>query len=201
MMSRLMGPFPTGRGRSAQDPFSDLHREMNRLFDDFIGLGGSAAPPGVSGQLMSMPRLDVREDQQEICIYAEVPGVKPSELDLRIEGSVITIRGEKKNAAAEQQQDYHVIERSFGRFQRSIQLPFEPDAQQVRAEFEHGVLTVHVPKQPQPERSRRIEIQASDGQTEDARPGGASQQALAAPDAGRQTPQPPQEHSEQRTRH
>lgn len=157
MMSRFLTPLPSSsRVPAGADPFSDLHREMNRLFDDF--LGGSAAPG--QGPLMSVPRLDVRENAQEICVCAELPGVRPQDLDLRVEGNLLTIRGEKKNEMENKQEDYHLMERSFGRFQRSLQLPYAPEPDQVRAEFEQGVLTVHLPKQPQQERSRRIEIQA-----------------------------------------
>lgn len=157
-MSRFLVPFQSpSRALGNVDPFSELHREMNRLFDDFMG-GGSA--PGPSN-LMAMPRLDVREGQNEIAVCMELPGVKPSDVDVRIEGNVLTVRGEKKNEFEQQQQDYHVTERSFGRFQRSLQLPFAPNADQLRADFEDGVLTVHIPKQPEQERSRRVEIQSS----------------------------------------
>lgn len=68
------------------------------------------------------------------------------------------------------------MERSYGRFQRSLQLPFEPDANQVRADFKHGVLTIHIPKQPQQEHSRRIEVSAggqdTQGQPADVTQGG-----------------------------
>ncbi|TFY97793.1 Hsp20/alpha crystallin family protein [Ramlibacter rhizophilus] len=162
MMSRFVVPFGTGsRAQGAGDPFNELHHAMNRLFDDF--LVGGATPTGAQSQgaPMAVPRLDVREGDKEIAICAELAGVKPSDVDLRIEGNVITLRGEKKNEAQQEREDYHVMERSFGRFQRSIQLPFAPDPEQVRASFEHGVLTVRVPKPVQQERSRRIEIQGA----------------------------------------
>lgn len=161
MMSRFLAPFQSS-SRALGDPFSDLHREMNRLFDDFIGSGSS---PGQSN-LMAMPRLDVREAQNEIAVCVELPGVKPADVDIRIEGNVLTVRGEKKNEFEQQQQDYHVMERSYGRFQRSLQLPFAPNPDQVRADFDQGVLTVHVPKQPEQERSRRIEIQGAGTQSQ-----------------------------------
>ncbi|AEG92067.1 Hsp20/alpha crystallin family protein [Ramlibacter tataouinensis] len=163
MASRFPTPFQApSRNLRAPDPFSDLHREMNRLFDDFFSFG---APTPGTATLAPMPRLDVRETDQEICISAELPGVKPADVDVRVEGNLLTIRGEKKNEAEQQQQqqDYHLMERSYGRFQRSLQLPFQPDPGQVRASFEDGVLTVHVPRQAQQERSRRIEIQAGAG--------------------------------------
>lgn len=157
MTSRFLTPLqPASPARAGTDPFFELHREMNRLFDDF--LGGGAAPGGA--QLMVAPRLDVRENPNEICVCAELPGVRPEDVDLRIEGNLLTLRGEKHQERENKQEDYHMMERSFGRFQRSLQLPYAPDPNQVHAQFEHGVLTVHVPKQPEQERSRRIEVQA-----------------------------------------
>lgn len=159
MFSRSLMPFSPSRGlRQQQDPFVDLHREMNRLFDDFMG----GTLPQQGGP--AMPRLDVREADKEICVCAELPGVDPSQVDVRLDGSVLTISGEKRNDSERDDDNYHVMERSFGRFQRSIQLPFEPQAQDLRADFKHGLLTVHVPKQAQQERSRKIDIQVADGE-------------------------------------
>ncbi len=160
MTSRFLTPFqPSARGVAGPDLFSELHREMNRLLEDFAGSGA----PGTAPQ-MAVPRLDVRENEQEICVCAELPGVKPEAVEVRVDGHLLTLRGEKKDESHLKQEDWHLTERSFGRFQRSLQLPFAPDPDQVRAEFEHGVLTVHLPKQPQQARSRRIEIQAQRGQ-------------------------------------
>lgn len=158
MMSRFSVPFqsPSRALGMGGDPFVELHRQMNRLFDDFFDTG---APLG-QASLMAMPRLDVREGQDEICVNAELAGVHPEDVEVRLEGNVLTIRGEKKSETDPQQQDVHVMERSFGRFQRSLQLPYAPNPDEIRADFEHGVLTVHVPKQPQQEQSRRIEVHA-----------------------------------------
>lgn len=158
MASRFPVPFSFGRSLSRIDPLFDLHREMNRLFDDVLSGTGSLAPGSSSAGLMAVPRIDVQEDEREICISAELPGVKPSEVDLRLEGDMLTISGEKKSESERSQQNYHVMERSYGRFQRTVQLPFAPDPQHVRADSHQGVLTIHLPKQAQQERSRRIEV-------------------------------------------
>jgi HSP20 family protein len=155
MSGRYLAPYSQSRDLRTTDPFTELHREMNRLFDDFVGGGGTGS---ASQNMMMAPRLDVKERENEICLSAELPGVEPSEVDVRLEGSTLTIRGEKKHEAEQDKEDYHLMERSYGRFQRSLQLPFEPDANQVHADFKHGILTIHVPKQPQQERSKRIEI-------------------------------------------
>lgn len=145
--------------RSSGDPFADLHQQMNRLFDDFIGGAGMPALPTA----MALPRMDVRENLQEICICADLPGVNPADVDVRLDGNMLTLRGEKRPESESQQpQDYHLMERSWGRFHRSLQLPFAPQAEDIHADFEHGVLTIHIPKHAQQERSHRIEVHARD---------------------------------------
>lgn len=165
MTSRFLTPLQSpSRAPAGPDPFFELHREMNRLFDDFLGAGAMAGP----SQLMAAPRLEVREDPHELRLCAELPGVRPEDVDLRVEGNLLTLRGEKRQETQRQQEDCHLMERSYGRFQRSLQLPYAPDPGQVHAHFENGVLTVHVPKQPEQERSRRIEIQSQGPQEEPA---------------------------------
>ena len=188
MASRFVSPFGTGRGLAGGDPLLDLHREMNRLFDDvFRGTGGPSGG-GQQGSLISMPRIDVHEDNNELCIAAELPGVTQADLDLQLEGDVLTIAGEKKNPNPQKPQNYHVMERSYGRFQRVLQLPFAPDPERVHANFENGVLMIRVPKQAQQQRSRRIEVRGGEsgpGQTGQA---GGQQAGSAQSRAGAGTP-------------
>jgi HSP20 family protein len=156
-MSRHASQLQTAR--AAGDPFADLHQQMNRLFDDF--LGGAAMPALPSS--MSLPRMDVRENNQEICISADLPGVRPADVDVRLDGNMLTLRGEKHQESESQQpHDYHLMERSWGRFHRSLQLPFAPQPEDIHADFEHGVLTIHIPKHAQQARSQRIEVHAKD---------------------------------------
>jgi HSP20 family protein len=160
MMSRFLSPVrPAARGVAGLDPMSDLQREMSRLMDDFLG-AGTALSPSLS---MAVPRIDMRENLQEICVSAELPGVKPESVDIRLEGNLLTIRGEKRQEVQQEKEDYYLMECSYGRFQRSIQLPYRVDPSHVRAEFDNGVLTLHVPKEAQQERSQRITIQAHEG--------------------------------------
>jgi HSP20 family molecular chaperone IbpA len=84
--------------------------------------------------------MDINESENALEVTAALPGVS----DLRIEGDVLAIRGEKRKERQDQQA--HVVERSYGSFQRSVQLPFAPDPAQVEAHFGHGVLTVVLPK-------------------------------------------------------
>jgi HSP20 family protein len=179
MASRFLPSLYSSRGLSA-DPILGLHQEMNRLFDEAFRSFGLAAPAaGASAGAVGMPRLDVHETDKEVCIAVEVPGVQPSDLDVRLDGDIVTISGEKKNERSTEEKNYHVMERSFGRFTRSVQLPFEPQAEQVQADFKDGVLTLRVPRQPQQERSRRIEVRSSGGPAELGKQGQAEGQAQA----------------------
>jgi HSP20 family protein len=161
MALRFLTPLSSfSRGSQLGDPLLDLHREVNQLFEDMFS-SGFLANPGARRGLGAMPRLDVRETEQELCVAAELPGVKSADVDLRLDGDVLTISGEKKTERDEQNESVHLTERSYGRFERTVQLPFAPDPEQVRAEFEDGVLNVHLQKRPDVQRSRRIEVQES----------------------------------------
>lgn len=141
--------------RSLADPFSALHQQMNRLFDDFMSSTTVPALPTA----MALPRMDVRENPQEICISTDLPGVNPADVEVLLDGNMLTLRGEKRQERETQQpQDYHLMERSWGRFQRALQLPFAPEQQEINADFAHGVLTIRIPKHAQQARSQRIEV-------------------------------------------
>ena len=174
MATRFLVPFSSSRGVTNVDPFVELHREMNRLFDDVVR--GSGWGGGTQGGFTALPRLDMLEKDNEICVEADLPGVKASDVDLQIDDDVLTIRGETGTDDEREQQNYHVMERSRGHFLRRVQLPYRPDPQQVKANFENGVLSVHIPKQLEQQRSRRIEVQSHDGggqRTIEAQSGGA----------------------------
>ena len=169
------------------DPFLSLHREMNRLFDDALrgSFGGSGQ--GLAGGAMPtvMPSMDVSETDKEVRIVAELPGVAAGDVDVTLNDDVLTVRGEKRSERKEDgKENYHVVERSFGSFQRSVRLPFAVDPDSIKADFEHGVLTVTLPKGKEQERTRRIPVSAA-GQARaemasGARAKGADQQGAGA---------------------
>jgi HSP20 family protein len=137
-------------------PFS-LRREIDRLFEDALG-GGR----GATGW---QPSVDVREDPKELRLGVELPGIRPEDIEITVENGVLTIRGEKRDERREEDEQegrYHLIERSYGSFMRSFQLPQGLDEDSISADFEHGVLQVRIPKAalPQP---RKIQISASGG--------------------------------------
>ncbi len=160
-------------------PILSLHREMNRLSDDVLrgaglpALSGSQGPGDVGSFVNA--QMNVSETAKEIRITAELPGVTEQDIDVSLDDDVLTIRGEKKFERRDEKETYHFVERSYGTFQRSLRLPFSVDPEQVRANFENGVLTVTLPKMGQPERSRRIQVQGrgASGQSPPSDQGGA----------------------------
>jgi HSP20 family protein len=155
MASRFMVPFGGRSLTGRRDPFMSLHREMNRLFDDTFRTLGEGEE-GRAG--FSVPQLDVHEGEQEFCVTADLPGVSENDIDLQIEGDMLMLRGEKKRSHERDESGYHIVERSCGAFQRGLRLPFEPDPAKIRADYENGVLTVHVPKEAQQQKSKRIPV-------------------------------------------
>ena len=143
-------------------PVFGLRREIDRLFDDvFTGRGGS----GVGSW---RPAVDVQENAKELRFDVELPGIRPEDIELNVENGVLSIRGEKSEERKEDDKEgrYHIVERSYGSFFRSFQLPQGVDETQINADVEQGVLHIRIPKTalPQP---RRIEIgQSGKGRTE-----------------------------------
>jgi HSP20 family protein len=132
-------------------PVFGLRREIDRLFDDTFGRGD-----GVSAW---SPAVDIRETDQEMVLELEVPGIKPEQVELTAENGVLTVKGEKKSERKEGDENdrYHVVERSYGNFMRSFQLPQGIDETKIEADYDNGILSIHIPKAalPQP---RRIQI-------------------------------------------
>ncbi|HSC62526.1 MAG TPA: Hsp20/alpha crystallin family protein [Caldimonas sp.] len=160
MASRFLVPYSSTRGWM-QDPLFQLQREIDRVFEDVFSGGGSNAG-GRSGSMMNAPHIDLQDSDGELLLHADLPGVQPSDLDIRIEGDVLTLRGERKSERERNEQNFHVMERSHGRFQRSIQLPFAPNPDEVQATVREGVLELRIPKRAPQERSRRIEVRGSE---------------------------------------
>jgi HSP20 family protein len=166
MARQQMSPYRSGglmeRGFGA-DPFLSLHREMNRLFDDvFRGALESPRMTGGEGGMI-MPKIDVSESESDVRICAELPGVAEKDVEVTLNDDILTIRGEKRAERQEERENLHISERSFGTFQRSMRLPFPVEPDQVKADFQNGVLTVTLPKGKTQERSRRIQIGSGSG--------------------------------------
>jgi HSP20 family protein len=135
---------------SLTGPVFGLRREIDRLFED--AFGGDSRRGGWA------PAVDVREDAKEIVLEVELPGIKPTDVEVTAENGVLTIRGEKHGTGTDGGEGrYHVLERSYGSFARSFHLPSAADEHRIDAEFVDGLLTVRIPKATHAP-PRRIEI-------------------------------------------
>ncbi len=129
-------------------PFVALEREMDRLFNNFRRSFFDVAPwrgeERFAGTLY--PRVDVSETDEDIQVTAELPGLEEKDVEITLSHNILTLKGEKKSEKEEKKKNYHWMERSYGKFQRSISLPAEIEADKVDANFKKGVLTVRIPK-------------------------------------------------------
>ena len=139
---------PSRRGSLTGSPFGgsslfDLHRQVNRLFDDI--LGGDLSP-GLSQGLSAgagWPQLEIEQKDDQIRVVAELPGVKEDDIDLTVEDGMLTLSGEKRS---ERKEEGGYSERSYGRFERRISLPSNIDEDKCSADFRDGVLTITIPR-------------------------------------------------------
>jgi HSP20 family protein len=129
------------------EPFKEmmsLREAMNHLFEDSF-IRPSAWPTPFEGEGLGLP-VDVIESKDNIVIKASVPGIKPEDIDVSVTGDLLTIRGETKSEERVEQGSYLRQERRYGKFERSLQLPTMVVADKADAKFEHGVLTLTLPK-------------------------------------------------------
>jgi HSP20 family protein len=119
-----------------------LQNAVDRLFEAELA---STLPLWRQSGAWMLP-LDVIETDDEFIVKASIPGIHPDELDISLADNVLTIKGEIKSEEESEDVRYHLRERRFGMFQRSISLPVPVDANKVEAVYENGVLTLHIPK-------------------------------------------------------
>lgn len=146
--------------RESKDPWDEMRREMDRMFDDVFGRGFGMLPFGIPEVNWGAfnPDVDIVETPEALKVSAELPGLSEQDIDVSLTGDTLTLRGEKKQEHEERSEGYHRFERSYGAFQRQIPLPCEIDPAQVEARFKNGVLTVTLPKSETPRNCNRIEI-------------------------------------------
>lgn len=127
------------RWRPMRDIFA-VQDEMNRMFDSFWGDRAS------DDDGMLMPPVDVTEKNDKFTVSVELPGLKKEDIKLSLQNNVLTISGSKKRESETKDDRFHRIERSFGTFCRTVNLASTVDASRIDADFEHGILTVDLPK-------------------------------------------------------
>jgi HSP20 family protein len=135
---------------------NEISNRINRLLNDaFSGLDWQYRD---SVSASWVPPVDIFEEKDAIRITAEVPGVRPQDVKISLEGNVLTVHGQKQQLGEEHTERVHRYERTYGEFERTFSLPASVDANKISASYEHGVLTITLPKA---EQARPREIQVS----------------------------------------
>jgi HSP20 family protein len=138
------------------NPFKELEtlsERMRSLFDDL--------PTAFNWDFTSTfyPRVDISEDENNVYVTAELPGVDKKDVKVTLQDNVLTIEGEKKSEVKDEKKNYYRIERTYGSFCRSFALPAEVDPDKVKAKFENGMLMIEAAKkEPSPANKKLIEI-------------------------------------------
>jgi HSP20 family protein len=167
-----MLPTPWKRDRASDTSMTRLRSEMDRVFDRFfepVMWGGRE----FQGAGQWLPAVDVKDRENEVTVCAELPGLKPEDIEISLSGSTLHICGRRDEEREDTGAGYYTKERRFGSFARSIELPVEADVEKVTAEYSDGELTVHVPKSGT-QRPRRIPVNGSGARAAGA-PGVAEQ--------------------------
>ncbi|HEX6269087.1 MAG TPA: Hsp20/alpha crystallin family protein [Anaerolineales bacterium] len=117
-----------------------LREAMDRLFDDAF------TRPLSTRDGWSAPAIDMYQTDDEIVVKAMLPGMKADEVQISVNGDVLTLRGETKHEEEKKEKAWHIREHRYGQFERSVPLPTQVKADQANAEFENGILTITLPK-------------------------------------------------------
>ena len=145
------------------DPFQELNlitNRMNRLFHDAWGQGPTTED-AMTTTSSFVPPVDVYEDERNITLKIEVPGIEQKDMDVRMENNTLTVRGERKFEKEEKEENFHRVERRYGSFFRAFTLPNTVDADSVSADYDNGVLKVTLAKKAE---AKRKQIKVNVGQ-------------------------------------
>ena len=129
-------------------PFRD---EIDRLFEDFWGRW-----PAVLEREWA-PALDVSETEDKVLVKVELPGIDPKDIEVTVQGDLLTIKGERKQEKEEKEEDYHRVERYYGSFCRTLRLPAVAEFDKIAAGYKDGVLKLSIPKKEEA-KAKKIEV-------------------------------------------
>ena len=135
--------------------FQNLENEMNRLFRR--QLSGASGPQQDLTASQFAPPVDVYEDDRKLSIKMDVPGINSKDLDIRIDGNLLTVSGERKFETEEKKENFRRVEREYGSFYRSFTLPASADTDNIDATFENGTLRIDIAKRAD-QRAKQIKI-------------------------------------------
>jgi HSP20 family protein len=141
------------------DPYREFHALQHRH------LGGTPARRERDEELSLgawIPPVDIEEDNENLVLTAELPGFKEDQIDIQVEGGVLTIRGERTFDDKQEGKNFHRVERSYGQFVRSFTLPNNVDRDNVKASFKDGLLSIELPKREEA-KPRQIKVSGGNG--------------------------------------
>jgi len=141
----------------------DLKGHLDKWFGEYFSRNKDAAPGesifSESGTLMRFPAVDIQEEKDKYVVHAEIPGMKKDEIDVEFRDGYLMIRGEKKFEQEEKKKDFHRIERSYGSFHRTFEIPEEINEEAITGQYKNGVLEITLPmKSPEKRKVKRIAI-------------------------------------------
>jgi HSP20 family protein len=146
------------------DPFhelANLQDRMNRLFTQPVAAFGNFANEESLTQGSFVPPVDVYEDEHSIQLKMEVPGIEEKDIDIRLENNLMTVRGERQFSKETKEENYHRIERRYGSFSRSFTLPNTVNPEDVKADYDKGVLTIRLGKRAEA-KPKQIKVSVGD---------------------------------------
>ncbi len=144
------------------DPFRDvlaLQNRMNSIFQDFSRNQGDNELLTTAG---FVPPVDIYEDEHRVVLKLEVPGISKEDLDIRVENNTLTVRGERKFEKEEKEENFHRVERRYGSFYRAFTLPNTVNTENVKADYENGVLRVTLEKRAEA-KPKQIQVNVGSG--------------------------------------
>ena len=144
---------------TTRDPLRDLlqlRERVNQLFNETLSTESSLERESPSGSWS--PPVDIQETPERFVLRADLPGLSVEQIELRIENDRLSIKGDRPFATAARREDFHRIERNYGRFSRSFALPRSLNHSEVRAELKNGVLEVVLPKKAETQ-ARQIRVE------------------------------------------
>jgi HSP20 family protein len=159
-MTYSLLPSLFGKEEKNRPPFQSTHNEIDRVFNDFrktfAGFNDNA---DLKTNGWVTPNIDISENDEAIDITAELPGVKEEDIDISVTNDILVIKGEKSDSREEEENNYHLIERSYGSYMRSIPLGFDVDETNVKATTKDGVLNISIPKPAEiKEKTKKIPV-------------------------------------------
>ncbi len=162
---------PAAAAMQAWRPFESLRREVDRLFEDFtlnpfrLPLRRPAfdlEPFWQPDSWVAMPAMDLVERDEAFEMTAELPGLDEKNIEVNVANGVLTVKGQKEEDKVEKKEDFHLRERRFGSFSRSVRVPDTVDPDKIEASFKNGVLKVTLPKKPEAQKPvKKIEVKGS----------------------------------------